>query len=145
LALYPPRVVVTSSGPFESSDPLSVSFAIKNNWLLPLRRVDVSLGLCKFYITPEVDFQGSCDHPETTRLTAPRWADPHHLGIDEQFTVFLVDIFNTPAQSFHGGDISIITSFRSWGIPLLTFHRQFRFVAESQRDGKFYWSPQSNR
>jgi hypothetical protein len=142
LFLWPPRVGVSSSGPFDASDPLSTSFSIKNTWVLPLDKVQASLGLCKFQVTPQLLFQGNCNQMGTVRIAVPKWNTPRYLDVDEQFSVVIADVFNTPAKEFAGGDITVAVNFRPWIVPI-TMERQFRFVANRQRDGKFYWTPEA--
>jgi hypothetical protein len=141
LFLLPPRVTVESLAPFDASDALSTSFVIKNAWILSLDEVQAFLGICEFRASPQITIQGNCAHPGATPMTAPPWK-PHHLDVDEKFSIVIGEVWNTPAATFSGGDITVVVTFKPWISPFRQ-GRQFRFVASKQRDGKFYWSPQA--
>jgi hypothetical protein len=142
LFLFPPRVTVDSSGAFDASDPLSTSFVIKNTWVLPLRGVMPFVGHCEFRVTSHITLEGDCSTSRgSSRFVVPSWGS-RNLDVDEKFSIALASVFNTPAGTFSGGDITIGVTFRPWIIPY-PIERMFRFVAQKQRDGRFSWVPQA--
>lgn len=139
LVLWPPRLLVEPLGPFDSSDPLSATFLIKNGWLLSLRDVVPFVGVCTFDVAPGFRVQGNCADRGAARFVMPFWKS-RDLDVDDRFTIALADVLNTPAASFAGGDITVGARFKPWLWPRYT-ERMFRFVAKKQRDGKYVWVP----
>jgi hypothetical protein len=106
-----------------------------------LSEVQAFMGLCQFRISAQILVQGNCADRGAVRHVVPAWK-LQHLDVDERFSIALTDVWDTPATTFYGGDITIGVTFKPWISPF-PMERQFRFVATKQRDEKYYWSPQS--
>jgi hypothetical protein len=70
------------------------------------------------------------------------WARRHYLAIGEPYSLPLSDVMDTPTQTFEGANITVVVLFKPWISPH-EMEREFRFVAERDRNGQFRWQPQS--
>jgi hypothetical protein len=136
LALLP-RPVITPSDPVDIANPFSASFTVSNANFIPLYNVNVSLGIGQIVTYPrqiDPNFIPSFE----SRLTCQEWCN-HTLNMDERFTISIAKLLNlkSPAR-LNGGDIAIVVSYKPWISP---FYRDkiFRFIAQKQTNGFFYW------
>ncbi|SEE79086.1 hypothetical protein SAMN05519104_7498 [Rhizobiales bacterium GAS188] len=141
-----PRMTVELTGPSDNSNPLSVSFVIANTGYIPLENLNIGIGLChldfgKLILKSERIKDGAeCRGYNSSEFVKPTWKN-HRLGMDEKMTIRVQDLFNDPARTFSGGDITITIKYQPWIIPIAS-ERQVRFVAAKDAEGKFQWAAQ---
>ena len=136
--VFLPRISVVPADPVDSSNPFSASFTITNTNFIPLRDVNVSLGVGQISTEPaqlDPNFNPSF---ETRFSTGPEWSN-HELQMDERFTITPTDSVRIgPPARLSGADIAIVVSYKPWFLPLRR-EKIFRFIAKKQTNGQFYW------
>ena len=136
VVFLPRMTVVPDDFSVDPAHPYPMSFTITNTNFIPLRKMNVYLGLCYFQFG-----EGkvpSCIPPYKTRFGPDAWSS-HTLAMDERFTIALEDVVSL-RQSTHlnGADISIIVNYEPWLIPYRR-EREFKYVTKTQRDGRLHW------
>jgi hypothetical protein len=155
-----PRMTVEASSLFDDSNAYSVSFNVTNTGFIPLRNVQVGVGVCDLQ-TEKDDFKAIniCKPPrEMPRLvlSLPRWTTPE-LAKDVKFAVTLSEALNIPTDKYRaehpnviggyqmmsklkGADVIVMVHYRPWFM-WWRLEEDFRFVAEKQPNEKMMWRP----
>ena len=111
-----PRVTVDPSGPYDPSNPLPTTFTISNNNIVPLRDVQVFLGLC--YVAPSMAAppQPECNGPSLSRLV--KWKIKW-LDVDEKYQIAMEDLLRTPdgKTQIEKANITIGITYTPWWMP----------------------------
>ncbi len=138
LGLLPRVAVSTPSLPIDPGNPFSVSFDITNANIVPLRDVEVSVGVGNIIVGPggQAFTIGSSSDTERGFIGAEAWKH-HLLNADDRFTVNLLDLkalagamkYNRLIQA----DITIAVAFNPWLFPVRRIS-QFRFVTQPRGD-----------
>jgi hypothetical protein len=132
-----PRVVVDSSVPVDPSNPLSSSFTIINTGYIPLRDINISIGIGQI-VTEPAQIDPNFIPSFKSRLIRPEWMH-HRLYMDDRFTITIGDIFSLgPSIRLSGADIAIVVSYNPWFIPIKK-EKILRYVTKKQTDGRLYW------
>jgi len=142
-ALYfVPRVTIEAVAPFDPSQPTPIAFRITNTNVVPLRNVDISLGICSLMIIPDTQpypKPADCEGPSNVEM---RFGRPWHFNwilMDEP-----VDISQPPLSwgnhERFSANMEIRISYSPWYAPTILFGRTkaFRFVSYPSR-GKIYF------
>jgi hypothetical protein len=154
-----PRVAVDAPGPYDPSKPSPITFTISNVNIVPLRNLEIGIGLC-YVLPPEgergVELRGAdagsgrnpveCNGPVFAILTAPQW-HLRWLDSDEKFEIALEEVLrrepNSPKQ-IEKANVVVSIKYEPWFVPLPEKWkptRQFRFITRKLSDGKIYWTP----
>jgi hypothetical protein len=139
-----PRITVEASGPYDPSSPIPITFVITNTNIIPLRDVQVSIGVCYLIFEGDLPDRKQCNGPATSGFTFLPW-HTKWLDSDEKFSIALEEFIKLGAnqrQQFSAANITIKVNYYPWRIwwfwkPL----KEFRFVTKRLSDGKIYWTP----
>jgi hypothetical protein len=147
-----PRITVEPSGPYDPSQPTPLIFTIINTNIVPLRNVQVGLGVCYFDLggtkirSPESgngEIPKDCSGPSGEIINITGWFF-HWLDVDEKAQIPIESGIKNgidPRQQIDHANITIAVAYSPWWAPWRNI-RQFRFVTRKLSDGKTYWSPE---
>jgi hypothetical protein len=147
LISFYPRISVTPSDIIDSSYPLSSSFTITNNNIVPIHNLNIKMGLAKIVYGHAKsqsydEYNKEFDIPRNvgfgTTFTNPKWLN-HRLSMDERLTISIEDQFkNIDKMPEIGAVIEIEVNFHPWFIPI-KLEKFFRFATRKQPDDHIYW------
>jgi hypothetical protein len=135
---FSPNLSITSSVPFEPSDPFSAPFSISNNGYLAIHDVQVLCGL------KSVEFTNGSRFSKFSVATDQDKAFNFSPGESITARCRVPEVFRVPkGVQVKSADISLWVTFR----PSFLFwfwhkERWFRFVLEKSSDGIWHWLPQ---
>jgi hypothetical protein len=143
-----PRVTVDPSGPYDPSNPSAVTFTVANINIVPLRDVQLGIGLC--YIdpppgAPQIRLRGAgagektnpieCNGPTSTRFVMPiwrvAWLDP-----DEKYQIAMEDLLRLhEVKQAEKANITIVVTYSPWRM-FWRSTKEFRFITKRRTTAK---------
>lgn len=138
-----PRVTVEPSGPYNPSHPSATIFTISNVNIVPLRNVQVAIGVC--YVRMEWSENAEeCNGSSLTKLLFKPWGI-HWLDVDEKYQIAIEDAIRLPGndpRQIEKADITIAVIYTPWRMPgFWRDTKEFRFITKRRSDGDIYWTP----
>ena len=135
-----PRVTVEPSGPYDPSSPSPITFVISNINIVPLRDVQLAVGLCSMG-GPKAPHR-TCNGPAYPKIVFTFW-HVKWLDSDEKWQVPLEEAFSTGTpEQLQNADITIAVIYTPWRMPWFWRNTiEYRFVTKKLSDGKIYWIP----
>jgi hypothetical protein len=135
-----PRVTIEPSGPYDPSNPSPILFTIANANIIPLRNVEVGIGLC--YVVPQDGGPTplDCNGPAQSVLVFTPWS-VKWLDVDEKYEIAIEDALRRRGkEQIEKADITIKVIYTPWRLPFWRSQKEFRFVTKRRSDGKIYWT-----
>lgn len=136
-----PRITVEPSASYDPSSPSAVTFTISNANIVPLRDVQVAIGIGSMALSPRLILKGVASEgvPATFLKPPDNWT-AKWLNPDEKWQISLEDEF-VGFQPIENADITIAVTYSPWFVPFWRPTKQFRFIARKLSDRKIYWIP----
>ena len=139
-----PRVTVEPSGAYDPSNPSPITFVITNTNIVPLRDVQVAIGVCYLGFGDQSPRQPECNGPALSHLIFTPWRT-EWLDTDEKFLIALEEAMkdsSNPRRQFDTANITIGVYYYPWRVPWFWKPlKEFRFITKRMSDGKIYWTP----
>jgi hypothetical protein len=136
-------VSVEPPGPYDPSKPSTITFTISNINIVPLRNVQVGVGVCSTEVRRNVFLRGpECNGPLGAILTPPVWK-ARWLDVDERWQIALEEGLQVDAvKQIENADIAVAITYTPWWMPTFWHNtKEFRFSTKKRSDGRIYWVP----
>jgi hypothetical protein len=152
--VFLPRVTVDPSGPYDPTTPSAVTFTVANINIVPLRDVQMGIGLC--YVdpppgtSPPIKFRGygagdgavpnECNGPSSSKLAPTLWS-VRWLEPDEKYQIALEELLQVhQVKQIEKANITVVVTYSPWRM-FWRSTKEFRFITKQRSDGKIYWVP----
>ncbi len=138
LLVFLPRMTVTTSDPADPDDPFTASATIVNTGFMPLKSVEVSVGMGQMVTTGGAPADPNFHPIYWPHLHRNGWSVAN-LRMDDRYTIALNDVLGTEQRGgLDYADIAVVVDYE---IPLIGLKREkvFPLFAHRQTNGKFYW------